>query len=400
MGIERIRRRNRLLIQNGQIPGANPIQQPTEEPRPKKRVVKGLAVITPCAHEGAVIEFCKSRHGAMGEGRHVRDCDIHERCTRAFVSHTTQWCGRCPDYVVDTSSTGSTSVEIPTQCEVKNLQITRLEHEVMVGPEHPTLNIDLHHTPVVTSDDTNSLPEEQRLAKRPKRGFVWMYGVTTVPERRTEHLPRTLKSLEGAGFPNPTLFIDGDWDYKSWHDEFTLDCVMRYPRLRVFGNWSLALAELYLRNPNASYYAIFQDDFIVSRNLRQYIEGIKFPDKGYLNLYTFPKNQKLSNGRIGFYPSNQRGKGAVGLIFNIEGVQLLLQHNHMIGRVRDITLGHKFVDGSVVESMRKAGWTEYVHNPSIIQHLGFKSSTGNPKQPQAVSFKGEDFDLLSLIRKS
>lgn len=379
MGLERIRRRNRFLVESGQIPNSIP---QTSIPQ---RVIKGLPVIVPCIHEGAVLEHCHSRKGELAEPRHVRDCDLHDKCTRGFVSNRVTWCGRCPDY--KTESGVSQTCALPAK--------VLLEQEKMTNPGEEMINIDFPHSSIL-----DSLPEDQRLQRKHKRTPVWMYGVTTVPERRAELLPRTLKSLQGAGFPEPTLFVDGDWDYKSWFEEFKLPCVMRYPRVRLFGNWALALAELYLRNPNATYYAIFQDDFMVSRNLRQYIEGIKFPEKGYLNLYTFPKNQVLANGRVGFYPSNQKGKGAVGLIFNVEGVQLLLQHNHMIGRVRDITKGHKFVDGSIVESMRKAGWVEYVHNPSIVQHLGFKSSTGNPKQPQAVSFRGEDFDLLSLLRKS
>lgn len=387
MGLERVRNRNRMLVERGQLPGSSPLLQQTSKPR----IIKGAPLELPCIHEGAILEYCHSRRGELAEPRHVRDCDIHQKCTRGFVSNLVTWCGRCQDYKADDPTSEST----PATC-AKPL----LEHQRMTDPGEATLNIDFTHLSPEAQVAGDTLPDDQRLRKKHKRAPVWMYGVTTVPERRGELLPRTLKSLQGAGFPEPTIFVDGDWDYKSWHDEFNLPLVMRYPRLRVFGNWSLALAELYLRNPNATYYAIFQDDMIVSRNLRAYIDAIQFPDKGYLNLYTFPKNQVLAHGRVGFYPSNQKGKGAVGLIFNLEGVQMLLQHNHMIGRVRDITLGHKFVDGSIVESMKKAGWKEYVHNPSIVQHLGFKTTTGNPKQPQATSFKGEDFDLLSLLRKS
>ena len=35
----------------------------------------------------------------------------------------------------------------------------------------------------------------------------WVYGVTTVPERRADLLPRTLVSLDRAGFPSPRIFV-------------------------------------------------------------------------------------------------------------------------------------------------------------------------------------------------
>ena len=42
----------------------------------------GLPTVPPetCPHLGAVLEFC-TRCGAAGEGRHVRDCDLFERCS-------------------------------------------------------------------------------------------------------------------------------------------------------------------------------------------------------------------------------------------------------------------------------------------------------------------------------
>lgn len=389
MGLDRVRKRNRLLLDNGKIPGANGKVEGISVQ--KKAVTRRVVVYPlPCIHEGAVLEYCKSRHGELAEARHVRDCDIHEKCTRGFVSNLVQSCSKCPDYKPE----GEVTTEMKAGCNpmLKSEQSAVLEFSS--PPSRPAGTTDITPTEAI-----DSLPEDQRLQKRWKRPPVWMYGVTTVPERRKDLLPKTLKSLEGAGFPNPIIFVDGDWDWKSWNDEFKLHCVMRYPKMRVFGNWVMSLAELYLRNPNANYYAIFQDDMTTSKNLRQYIEAIEYPEKGYLNLYTFPRNQILAKGKVGFYLSNQKGKGAVGLIFNVEAVQILLTHNHMVGRVRDMVLGHKFVDGSIVESMKKAGWKEYVHNPSLVQHHGFKSTTGNPKHPQATSFKGEDFDLLTLLRK-
>lgn len=51
----------------------------------------------PCVHEGPVIESCSSC-GALGEGRHVRDCAVHDRCTRTSLGGPVRGCDSCPDY--------------------------------------------------------------------------------------------------------------------------------------------------------------------------------------------------------------------------------------------------------------------------------------------------------------
>lgn len=235
----------------------------------------------------------------------------------------------------------------------------------------------------------------------------WAYGVTTTPFRRKDLLPQTLASLYKAGFNIPRLFVDGsDGDARSWAKEFSLNTTIRdFPEVKAYGNWVLALWELYLREPTAERFAIFQDDFVTYPNLRAYLEQCPFPEKGYWNLYTFPHNQSLcpvgSNGqqKIGWYTSNQAGRGAVGLVFNRDGVLELLSSRHMAERPMDPQRGWKVIDGGVVESMRKAGYTEWVHNPSLQQHMGEVSSMGNRPHAAAISFRGENFNALELLKE-
>lgn len=248
----------------------------------------------------------------------------------------------------------------------------------------------------------------------------WAYGVTTVPDRFSDLLPQTLESLRGAGFANPRLFIDGCREQNvpcNLHTNYEVTC--RYPKVRTHGNWFLALTELFIRDSGAERYAIFQDDFVTYRNLRQYLERCPYPDgthpgppyssqRGYWNLYTFPSNQELcpqdNSGaqRTGWYESNQNGRGAVALIFDNEAAVQLLQSKHMVERPRDLHRGWKAVDGGIVDSMRKVGYKEYVHNPSLTQHLGMESTTvpGKPQQKQAISFRGAEFDAMQLLLTS
>lgn len=56
----------------------------------------------PCVHEGAVVDFCPSCPGAQAELRHVRDCDLHEQCTRGRVPMpVVPSCVDCLDYQPD-----------------------------------------------------------------------------------------------------------------------------------------------------------------------------------------------------------------------------------------------------------------------------------------------------------
>lgn len=226
----------------------------------------------------------------------------------------------------------------------------------------------------------------------------WAYGVTTVPDRAHDQLPNTLKSLETAGFDNPRLFIDGTDSTKDY-DHLGLQMTTHFQRVQAFGNWVLALWELYIREPKADRYAIFQDDFVTYHNLKDYLESCKFPKRGYWNLYTFPQNQIRcpSDTYEGWFLSNQLGLSAIGLIFNHETIPMLLSHPHLVEKPRHVQYAHRKIDGCVVDTMKKLGMQEFVHSPSLTQHTGKVSTLGNHKQALASKFYGQDFDARELI---
>lgn len=231
------------------------------------------------------------------------------------------------------------------------------------------------------------------------RPLRWSYGVTTVPSRREDLLPRTLASLRAAGFDAPRLFVDGLETFRAgdYEDRFGLPVTARWPEVRLYGNWYLALLELWIREPQADRFAIFQDDLVTYRNLRGYLDRAPYPPRGYLNLYTFPRNQKLCpEGHTGFYKSDQMGKGAVGLVFDREAVLTLLSSSHMAERPLHADRGWRNIDGGVVEAMRKVCFVEYVHNPSLVQHTGQLSTYGGMPHALAESFRGETYDALEM----
>lgn len=224
----------------------------------------------------------------------------------------------------------------------------------------------------------------------------WAYGVTTVPARKDALLPQTLDSLRNGGFDTPHLFVDGA---KGGYEEFGLPLTYRFPAVRTAANWCLSLGELYARNPLASRYALFQDDLVCYRNLRQYLTELPYTPQTYWNLYTFPHNQKLAPESVGFFTSNQRGFGAVALVFDREAVIKLFTTNLLWKRIQCPNRGWRSIDGAIITALKPLGYKEVCHNPTLVQHVGKKSTTSNKFHPVAVSFRGRNFDAMELLRK-
>lgn len=214
----------------------------------------------------------------------------------------------------------------------------------------------------------------------------WSYGVTSCKNRMDNLLIQTLNSLAAGGFDDPVVFIDG------------VDCgktgvIHRPVKLGPFGNWILGIWELYIRQPLADRYAMFQDDMVCYQNLRQYLETCEYPKCGYWNLYTWPVNVK--ENMPGFSLSDQMGRGAVALVFDNATLRHLLKQEYLIEHRQNAHTGHKGIDKAVMESMKRSGYVEYIHNPSLVQHVGEFSSSGNKLNClESPVFLGENFDAM------
>lgn len=249
----------------------------------------------------------------------------------------------------------------------------------------------------------------------------WAYGVTSCAERINTLLPQTLRSLATAGFDRPRLFIDGIGHEEAGRVEkkFGLEVTAHDKPLKTVGNWVTALWELLVRNPTINRFALFQDDLLTCRDLRQYLDNSKWPEKGYLNLYTFPLNQAVApsagrgeagacsgwfeakecaNGPLYHGKMGQKGLGAVALCFTRDAVIDILSARRTAMRPLDAVWPTSKLDGLIVTAMNDAGWREYCHDPSLVQHTGERSSMGNNKHPLATSFKGEQWSALELLR--
>jgi hypothetical protein len=222
----------------------------------------------------------------------------------------------------------------------------------------------------------------------------WAYGVTTCPQRLTTLLPRTLESLTRAGFDQPRLFIDGPGIVQG-----TLPVTQRDSSVGAFGSWVLAAWELYVRQPKARLYALFQDDVVLCLGVREYLEQTVANHDGYMNLFTFATNENLVFGKPkGWLPSDQLGKGAVALVFPHEAMVALLKQEHLVNKPQ-LSNGHKNLDGAIQHALVVgAKMKEYIHNPSLAQHTGREGTLGNHQHPDAKTFPGEQYDAMGILR--
>lgn len=204
----------------------------------------------------------------------------------------------------------------------------------------------------------------------------WQYGVTTVPERFETYLPRTLDSLAKAGFDGPCLFVDGCDMVPSYLDSYA--STLRPERVGCYGNWWLAAVELFLRSPRADRYAIFQDDFLCCSDFRERLNAPDLPD--HCNLSLTPEN--LDDSKYGWYLSNQKGRGAVALVFSNRCFESLLQSPlPRRPKLYKGERGTKAIDGAIADCL-KTSYPEYVHNPPLIRHIGDETTLAHGHHPQ------------------
>lgn len=232
----------------------------------------------------------------------------------------------------------------------------------------------------------------------------WSYGVMTVQSRINTTLPRTLASMKAAGFDAPRLFVDGCTDLAAY-EAFKLDVTIRSGEPgRIACNWSAGMVELYTRKPDADAYLMIQDDVLMCKDLRTYLESKPLLTNAYFNLYTARANQRRMDAqghKRGWYTSNQSGFGALALLFTRDALVKLFTSTYFVMRPQDKG-GHKAIDGGIVTAMREVGYKEYVHKPGLVQHTGGDCSTVGHKparnwDAESPSFLGESTSALTLL---
>ena len=230
---------------------------------------------------------------------------------------------------------------------------------------------------------------------------TWEVGVTTAP-RKPSTLYHTLTSIREAGWSETLLFAEPGSLVKGLGSE--VQVVHRHETLGAWPNWLLALAELYLRNPVADAYAIFQDDIELCLGVREYLEAELWPQErlAFVSLYCSsgyqPKTTRYAqpDGVDGYI-------GALALVFPPEAVRALLSSSMVWAhRLRPGSGGVNGIDFAIGRWAARRDLPGLFHVPSLVQHLGDVSTVWpqgkNKGRRRADTFVGRDFDARELLR--
>jgi hypothetical protein len=232
----------------------------------------------------------------------------------------------------------------------------------------------------------------------------WATAVTAAV-RREETLPRTLASIEAAGFPRPRIFADGDVAIPAGYEN-----TRHVPPVGGWPNFWLAATELVAREPAVDAYLIMQDDVLFCAGVFDYVSRFNVPDDcGVLSLFC----PACYNRGLGWFavPVGYGVAGAQALLFPRERMYQFLANSWTVNHRRAAPASEHFrgdglhhIDGVVGEWCRREGVQCYYHGPSLSQHIGYSSAMypgfdGKRDRRFADSFPGEHVNANEVFVK-
>jgi hypothetical protein len=204
--------------------------------------------------------------------------------------------------------------------------------------------------------------------------WCWSVGITTAP-RAGETLEQCVESLRAAGWQTARIFAEPGAELPASCRHFATTC--RDERLGAFPNWYLGLAELVMRQPSADAYLMVQDDAVLARGARAYLEQWLWPAAtvGVVSLYC-PSH--YSQGRAtGMHVITEGWLSWGALAYAFPGAaarQILLHPSALEHRRRGPHGGLRNVDSVVGAWCVETALPYYVHVPSLVQHIGHTST--------------------------
>jgi hypothetical protein len=243
-------------------------------------------------------------------------------------------------------------------------------------------------------------------------GLNWAVGVITCPRERGYYLDRTLDSLTTAGFGEATVFAEPGSVVPAGHR-----AVHRPFPYGDWTNWATGLYELLLSRPATDYFLMAEDDAVVCRDAKRYVEHAlpSLGDFASLSLYT-PSTFRAK--RRGFH-NELRG------VHTWSTVAVVMSRPMVVSFFSDPDVQrHRFEDifgeaagfwkcpktdpkNSVKDAVigqwaAKAARPVYYHTPSLGEHIGeFSTLTDQPalvaNGRMSADFVGETADLSAWL---
>ncbi|WP_437226563.1 glycosyltransferase family 2 protein [Planctomicrobium sp. SH661] len=212
------------------------------------------------------------------------------------------------------------------------------------------------------------------LAKSVTRFIV---GITSAP-RKSPTLARCVESVIAAGFA-PTVYAEPGTDVGG------LPCpvVVRPERLGCWRNYVQTLRDLLAADPLAQAVVIFQDDIIIARETREFLEHDLWPSDrvGAVSLYSPDFNRYELRRPQGFNRVQSKWiMGACAMVYPRAVAESLARHTDWRGGAKSVIedpVKKKAVDtwiGHVLHAEKKH---IYYPNPSLCQHIAKTSSIGH-----------------------
>lgn len=205
----------------------------------------------------------------------------------------------------------------------------------------------------------------------------WAVGLTSA-WRQSPTIETSLSSIQSAGWKTTRVFAEPGSQILSGDNSVSGHSVCeRAGTLGAFPNWYLGMTELYLREPLAEAFLMFQDDVMLAANTREYVERTLWPapEVGVVSLYC-PSQEHVS-GCTGYkrIDSGWDAWGALAYVFSNPGLRaflsdlVVLNHRHHgpAGGLRNI-------DSVVGNWCQRVGLPYFVHVPSLVQHIGATST--------------------------
>lgn len=198
----------------------------------------------------------------------------------------------------------------------------------------------------------------------------WCVGITTAP-RRVSSLDASLEAIVNAGWTRPRIFVDGDVRIPHQWSDLPVSC--RTPKVGAWPSYYLALTEMFMRDPSADAYALFQDDIELLRrtDLRAYLERVLWPGEnpGILSLYCSSEYTRKDPGWHRF-PENWIW-GATAFVFSPDAVRGILSSAAVLDhRLEGAGDGLKGIDVAVGQWAEKTNTPIWFPTPSLVQHTG------------------------------
>lgn len=230
--------------------------------------------------------------------------------------------------------------------------------------------------------------------------------IVSVAPREAETHQRTFASLLATGFERIIAMCEPGTDIVG----IPAECRVNPER---FGNWRNFVQALRIGlSLNVPYFMTAEDDIELCRGVHDFLVRSEWPDRkcGCLSLYS---SRQLEN-----YPTGRRFRvddehaldfaGACAFMFSRDAAQSLLWwadnkgwKGHAAGTIVEPER-KEAADTFVGEMLTLMGYSIWAHNPTLVNHIGKKSTMANHDNPSPyrmpLNFPGVDADLRTIFR--